>query len=56
MNASSPAIQMLGDLLTEQEQRINQSINDANPATDEQLKRDLEALNELWTLYLSLLT
>lgn len=55
MNASSPAIQMLGDLLTEQEQRINDA-NPAHPATDEQLERDLEALNELRTLYLSLLT
>ena len=34
---------MLGDLLTDQEQRIN----DANPATDEQLERDLEAVNEV---------
>ena len=51
MNVSLPAITMLGDLLTEQEQRIN----DANPAVDEQLERDLEAVNELWELYQSLM-
>ena len=51
MNVSLPAIKMLGDLLTDQEQRIN----DANSATDEQLERDLEAVNELWKLYQSLM-
>jgi len=51
MNVSLPAITMLGDMLTEQEERIN----DANLATDEQLERDLEAVNELWTLYQSLM-
>ena len=52
MNTPSlSAIKMLGDLLTEQEERIN----DADPSTDEQLELDLEALNELWELYQSLL-
>ena len=48
---SFSAIKMLGDLLTEQEERIN----DANPATDDQLQLDLDAVNELWELYLSLM-
>jgi hypothetical protein len=47
MNISLPAIKMLGDMLTEQEERIN----DANPATDKQLELDLKAVNELWQLY-----
>ena len=51
MNVSLPAIKMLGDMLTEQEERIN----DANPACDEQLELDLEAVNELWKLYQSLM-
>ena len=52
MNISLPAIKMLGDMLTEQEERIN----DANPATDEQLELDLKAVNELWQLYQSLMS
>lgn len=51
MNYSINAIKMLGDMLTEQEERIN----DANPACDQQLERDLEAVNELWELYQSLM-
>ena len=48
---SLSAIKMLGDMLTEKEERIN----DANPATDEQLELDLKAVNELWELYQSLM-
>ena len=51
MKPSLAAIKMLGDLLTEQEERIN----DANPETDEQLQLDLNAVNELWKLYQSLM-
>lgn len=51
MTVSLAAIKMLGDMLTEQEERIN----DANPATDEQLQLDLNAVNELWELYQSLM-
>lgn len=48
MNTPSlSAIKMLGDMLVEQEQRIN----DANPETDEQLQQDLEDVNELWKHY-----
>lgn len=50
-NISLSAIKMLGDMLTEQEERIN----DANIATDDQLEADLENVDELWQLYLSLL-
>ena len=50
MDISLSAIKMLGDMLTEQEERIN----DANIATDKQLELDLEAVNELWQLYQSL--
>lgn len=44
---SFSAIKMLGDMLVEQEQRIN----DANPETDEQLQQDLEDVKELWKHY-----
>jgi hypothetical protein len=51
MNCSPSALQMLRDLLTEQEERIS----DAGPETDDQLQLDLESLNELWTIYQSLI-
>jgi len=51
MDISLSAIKMFGDILTEQEERIN----DANPATDEQLELDLKAVNELWEVYQSLM-
>ena len=50
MTYSPSAVQMLGDLLAEQEERII----DAGPEADDQLQLDLKALNELWTLYQSL--
>jgi hypothetical protein len=47
---SLQAISLLGDMLEEKEKQIN----DKNPATDEQLNRELESLNELWKHYAKL--
>jgi hypothetical protein len=47
---SLQAISLLGDMLEEKETQIN----DKNPATDEEMNRELESLNELWTHYVKL--
>ena len=50
-NVSLQAVKMLGDMLAETEERII----DAGVDTDDQLKIDLKAANELWELYQILL-
>ena len=51
MKVSLSAVSMLGDLLQEQQQRIE----DACPECDEQLQADLRSVAELWDLYQSLM-